>query len=49
MALNDYCKNNISDEDCYRCMKHGIILTCPMGCKDFEDESKIKQEEKQLT
>lgn len=46
MALNDRCKNNVSDEDCYKCMKYGIVLSCPPGCKEFEDE---QPEEKQLT
>lgn len=46
MALNDRCKNNVSDDDCYKCMKLGIIVRCPVGCEDFEDE---QPEEKQLT
>lgn len=46
MALNERCKNNVSDEDCYKCMKLGIIFRCPAGCEDFEDE---QPEEKQLT
>lgn len=37
MALNDECKHNISDEDCYKCMKLGIIFGCPVRCEYFEE------------
>ena len=37
MALNDECKHNISDDDCYKCFKHGIIYSCPVACEHFED------------
>ena len=49
MFLNNNCKNNVSDEDCCKCMKLGIIFRCPTGCEYFEDELKREPEEKQLT
>ena len=36
-TLNYLCKNDISDEDCYKCIEHGIVLRCPNGCPDFKD------------
>ena len=36
-TLNYLCKNDISDDDCYRCLKHGIKFGCPKNCPDFED------------
>ena len=35
--LNYLCKHDVSDEDCYKCMKRGIIFGCPDNCPDFED------------
>lgn len=35
---NYLCKHDVSDEDCYKCMKRGIMVGgCPAGCPDFED------------
>ena len=31
------CKNDLSDEDCKKCSKCGIILKCPVNCQYFED------------
>ena len=32
------CVNYVGDEDCRKCMIHGILLTgCPWNCKDYED------------
>ena len=39
-TLNYLCKNDISDEDCNRCLVHGIMFGCPKGCPDFEDVRK---------
>lgn len=36
-TLNYLCKHDISDEDCYKCIKKGIVLRCPSSCPDFED------------
>ena len=47
MALDDRCIHNVSDDDCYKCMKYGIIFSCPPGCKYFEDERYKEPEEKQ--
>lgn len=38
--LNYLCANDISDEDCGRCLVHGIKLFCPEGCEDFKDVRK---------
>lgn len=35
MNLNNTCIHNVSDEDCNKCMIHGILLKCPEGCKDY--------------
>lgn len=35
--LNTNCKYDVSDEDCYRCMKRGIVFSCPTLCEHFED------------
>jgi len=29
------CVYDDSDEDCYKCVKHGYVLSCE-GCKDYE-------------
>lgn len=39
-TLNYLCKNDVSDEDCYKCTKHGIVFRCPTGCPDFDDVRK---------
>lgn len=39
-TLNYLCENDISDEDCYKCLKHGITFICPDNCPDFEDVRK---------
>lgn len=38
MGARYLCKHNISDDDCYRCAKHGLIFEqeCK-NCKDFQD------------
>jgi len=36
-TLNYLCANDVSDEDCYKCIKRGIVFRCPKGCPDFED------------
>ncbi len=34
------CVNYVGDEDCRKCMIHGILLNgCPYGCKDYEDRN----------
>lgn len=40
MTLNYLCENDMSDDDCYKCVKHGIVFRCPDGCHDFEDVRK---------
>lgn len=35
--LDARCKNDVSDEECNKCMKHRIILQCPENCPDYED------------
>lgn len=37
MTLNYLCENDVSDEDCYKCYKRGIIFGCPPNCPDFKD------------
>lgn len=39
-TLNYLCKHDVSDEDCYKCTKHGILFRCLDHCKDFEDVRK---------
>ena len=39
-TLNYLCKNDVSDEDCNRCLVHGIMFGCPKGCPNFEDRRK---------
>lgn len=39
-TLNYLCKNDVSDEDCNKCLVHGITFYCPVGCPDFEDVRK---------
>lgn len=36
-TLNYLCRNDISDDDCYKCIKHGIVFKCPKACPDFAD------------
>ena len=36
-TLNYLCEHDVSDEDCYKCMKHGIVFGCPADCPDFKD------------
>ena len=39
MGARYLCKHNISDDDCYRCGKHGLIFDCK-NCSDFDDVRK---------
>ena len=39
-TLNYLCENDISDDDCLRCLKHGIKFKCPENCPDFDDARK---------
>jgi hypothetical protein len=36
-VLDARCKNDVSDEECNKCMKHKYILQCPENCPDYED------------
>lgn len=36
-TLNYLCENDVSDDDCFKCMIHGITFRCPKGCPDFKD------------
>ena len=48
MSLNYLCENDVSDEDCYKCSKHGIVFRCPDGCPDFNDiRKKMTLEERE--
>lgn len=40
MTLNYLCENDISDDDCNKCLKHGITFRCPTNCPDFRDVRK---------
>ena len=41
MGSRYLCKHNISDDDCYRCGKHGLIFDSDCrGCQDFDDVRK---------
>lgn len=44
-TLNYLCKHDISDDDCYKCIKHGIVFKCPKACPDFEDVRKDMSKE----
>lgn len=35
--LNQYCVHNVSDDDCNKCMKYGIIFVCPTACEYYEE------------
>lgn len=39
-TLNYLCENDISDDDCLRCLVHGIKFRCPNDCPDFKDARK---------
>lgn len=51
-TLNYLCDNDISDDDCYKCFKHGYLFSCPSNCPDFKDvrigmsESMLKERER---
>ena len=30
------CVNNVSDEDCGKCMVRGLIFSCPQNCEDYD-------------
>lgn len=44
-GLNYLCENDISDDDCLRCLVHGIKFACPIDCPDFKDGRKNLTEE----
>ena len=50
-TLNYLCRHDISDDDCYKCIKHGIKYSCDNTCPDFDDVrgymSKADLEERQ--
>ena len=35
-VLNNNCRNDISDQECYRCSINGHITECPEKCEQFE-------------
>ncbi len=38
MGARYLCTHNISDEDCYRCQRHGLIFDQDCrNCPDFDD------------
>lgn len=38
MLSNYGCVHDCSDEDCNKCLIHGIMLNdCPWDCPDYED------------
>lgn len=39
-TLNYLCENDVSDDDCYKCVVHGILFGCPKDCPDFADARK---------
>ena len=39
-GLNYLCRHDVSDEDCYKCMKRGIVMRCPENCEYFDDRRK---------
>ena len=43
--LNYLCKYDVSDDDCQKCLKRGIISHCPEICPDFEDINERRDEE----
>lgn len=46
MGARYLCRNNIDDDDCYRCAKHGLIFdsNC-INCPDFDDARKYMSPE----
>lgn len=34
------------DDDCNKCVKHGIIYSCPVPCPDYDDCFGNKQQDK---
>lgn len=36
MSYNYACIHECGDEDCGKCMVHGIIMYCPCDCPDYE-------------
>lgn len=41
-TLNYLCRNDVSDEDCYKCIKQGILQRCPAKCPYFDDKRKYQ-------
>ena len=41
-VLNNNCRNDISDQECYHCSINGHITECPEKCEQFK--SVISQE-----
>ena len=36
-TLNYLCEHDVSDDDCFKCVKYGVILSCPKECPYFTD------------
>ena len=41
MTLNYNCIHNVSDEDCNKCLIHGILPACPERCNDYNKVVKV--------
>ena len=41
--LNYVCENNVSDDDCNKCLIYGIIFSCLPDCPDFKDSRAWKR------
>ena len=44
-TLNYLCRYDCSDDDCFKCVKHGIRLSCLDDCPDFSDVRNLMSEE----
>lgn len=45
--LNCACYNDVSDDDCYKCLKYGIIVRCEINCPYFTMNGRYDEEDKE--
>lgn len=44
--LNAACYNDVSDDDCHKCLKYGIIARCEINCPYFTMNGRYDEEDK---
>lgn len=45
--MNEDCIYNVSDEDCNKCFKKGIVMRCDWPCEYYRRSGYVSERERQ--